>query len=46
MIDEVTYCLVVRTMIIHFRHIFVKHFSPHQFDLSTHGECETMVHGV
>jgi len=24
----------------------VKHFSPHQFGVMTHDECETMVHKI
>ncbi len=46
MINEVTYRLVARTLAIQFRDTFVEHFSLHQFSVTTHGECETVVHDV
>jgi len=45
-ISEVTYCLVACTLTIQFNDILAEHFSPHQFGVMTHGECEIMVHNV
>ncbi len=45
LIDEVTYRLIVCTLVIQFKNILVKHFSLHQFSVMTHDRCEIMVHG-
>jgi hypothetical protein len=45
-INEVTYYLVVRTLAIQFKGTLVKHFSLYQVGVVTHGECETVVHGI
>jgi hypothetical protein len=45
-INEMTYHLIARTLVIQFRDTFAKHFNPHQFGLTIHGECEIIVHGV
>jgi hypothetical protein len=45
-INEVTYRLIARTLVIQFRDILTEHFSPHQFGLTIRGDYETMVHGV
>ncbi len=45
-INEVTYCLVARTLAIQFKGTLVKHFSLYQVGVVTHGECETVVHGI
>jgi hypothetical protein len=45
-INELPYCLVAHTLAIQFRGTIVKHFYLYQFGVVTHGECETVVHGV
>jgi hypothetical protein len=45
-INEVTYQLIARTLIIQFRDILMEHLSPYQFGLAIHGDYETVVHGV
>jgi hypothetical protein len=42
----VIYHLVICILVIQFRDTLVTHCNPHQFHVTTHGECETMVHGV
>jgi hypothetical protein len=37
MINEVTYCLYVHTLVIQFRDTLAEHFSPHQFGVATSG---------
>jgi hypothetical protein len=46
MISEVTCRLVAHILIIQFRDTLVKHLNCHQFGVTTHGGCETMVHGI
>jgi hypothetical protein len=45
-INVMTYCLIAHTLVIQLRDTFAKHFTFHQFVVTTHGECETMVHNV
>jgi hypothetical protein len=45
-ISEVTYHIVARKLTIQFKDIFMKHCSPHEFGVTTHGGCEIMVHCV
>jgi hypothetical protein len=45
-ISEMTYCLVVYTLVIQFRDTLMEHFNPHQFGVRTRGGCETMVHNI
>jgi hypothetical protein len=45
-IGEVTYRSVAYTLAIRFKDILAEHFSPHQFGVTTHGGCETMVHNI
>jgi hypothetical protein len=46
MIGEVTYRLVAHILTIQFRDIIAEHFNYHQFSVTIHGGCETMVHNV
>jgi len=46
LIDEVTYCLVARTLAIQSRDILMEHFNLHQFGVAICGGCEIVVHGI
>ncbi len=46
MIGEMTCRLVAHILAIQFRDIIAEHFNCHQFGVTTHGGCETMVHDV
>jgi hypothetical protein len=45
-INDVTYHLVVHTLVIQCKDTFLEHFNLHQFGVTTCGRCEIMVHGV
>ncbi len=46
MIGEVAYRLVACTFAIQIRATFAKHFSLHQFSVTTQGGCEMVVYEV
>jgi len=38
--------LTSQTLCLHFWDAFATHLSPHQFEVATKGECETIIHGI